>query len=81
MPASVSNLASAPIACQRSRPISSWAVLMRSIHDCVGCIGACSGSFSSRNFIERGAGKPDSSLGRTLAMSAMSFLAVSASLK
>src|SRR6266542_5026830 len=36
MPPSVSNLASAPIACQRSRPISSWAVLMRSIHDGVG---------------------------------------------
>ena len=35
----------------------------------------------SRNSIERGAGKPLASLGRTLAMSAMSFFAVSASLK
>ena len=69
------------MACQRSRPISSWAVLMRSIHDCVGAIGACSGSCCSRNSIERGAGKPEASLGRTLAMSAMSFFAVSASVK
>ena len=35
----------------------------------------------SMNSIVRGAGNPVASLGRTLAMSAMSFFAVSASLK